>query len=87
MLAVRRLRVPHEASSAAKAQVELGGVSEPLGDVLGLGDHGPSDIDRRLDVDFTLYPVGPGFALLAALAAVMIRVRPNDTGEVQPVIA
>jgi len=42
----------------ARTDVELDGVGEPAGDVLGLGDDCPDDVDRGVDVDLTLYPVG-----------------------------
>ena len=56
--AVRLCDVPAEAALAARTDVELGGVGEPVGDVLGLGDHRPDDVDRGIDVDLTLYAVG-----------------------------
>jgi len=39
---------------AAGAQVDLGRVAEPAGDVLGLGQHRPDDVDRGLDQDLSL---------------------------------
>ena len=53
-----RTRLPAEAAVAARSGIELGGIGEPAGDVLGLGDHPPDDLDRGIDVDLTLYAIG-----------------------------